>query len=202
MAWNMHEGQDVPGHMVIPLSEELDRLFVLPRGLLLLYLMAIIIDFAGQLILQERNGDAKFFKRNLEAATGVAGAADDTDDEVEGKAFSEWRTACRGIGFGSTRRMSRSPAPCYVKFCDISTSQANKRGTHRIGLLHQQNACHFKMPIWPVDRHEKPVDRVNMAENPVNRTLPCIRAQTIPIQDTVLVNRQHLPVDRTTSLFT
>ena len=53
-------------------------------------------------------------------------------------------------------------------------------------MCHQQNACHFKMPIWPVDRHEMPVDRVNMAEIPVNRTPPCIQAQTIPIQDTVL----------------
>ena len=31
-----------------------------------------------------------------------------------------------------------------------------------------------------------PVDRVNMAKIPANATPPCIQAQTIPIQDTVL----------------
>ena len=64
-------------------------------------------------------------------------------------------------------------------------SPRDPNGLHP-GGCHQQNACHFKMPIWPVDRHGMPVDRVNMAEIPVNRTPPCIQAQTIPIQDTVL----------------
>ena len=34
----------------------------------------------------------------------------------------------------------------------------------------------FKMPIWPVDSHEKPVDMVNMGEIPVTRTQSCPQA--------------------------
>ena len=59
-------------------------------------------------------------------------------------------------------------------------------GIQSWNYVHQQHACHFKMPFWLVDRHKSPVGKVNMAEIPVNRTPPCIQAQTIPIQDTVL----------------
>ena len=68
----------------------------------------------------------------------------------------------------------------------VAYADTMREGFPANALSHQHNACHFKMPIWPVNRHSMPVDRVNMAEILVNRTPPCVQAQTIPIQDTVL----------------
>jgi hypothetical protein len=74
------------------------------------------------------------------------------------------------------------------RFISVRALSHTYTNTHTpsVNSDHQQHACHFKMPFWLVDRPKSHVDKVNMAEIPVNTTLPCIQCETIPIQDTVL----------------